>query len=78
MAPVGRAVGKAVGWVGDAVESVVDFAVDEILEPVIDMASGVVEGMLADPFTTIAMIAAAVTPGMQWAVPLIALSLIHI
>jgi hypothetical protein len=72
MAPVGRAVGKAVGWVGDAVESVVDFAVDEILEPVIDMASGVVEGMLADPFTTIAMIAAAVTPGMQWAVPLIA------
>ncbi len=72
MSAVVNVVSSAAKWVGDAVESVVDFAVDEILEPVIDMASGVVKGMLDDPLTTIAMIAASVTPGMQWAVPLIA------
>ena len=67
---VASAVSSAVSWVGDAVESVVDFAVDEILEPVIDMASGVVKGMLDDPLTTIATIAAVAT-GNAWAVPLI-------
>lgn len=70
MSFVASAVSSAVSWVGDAVESVVDFAVDEILEPVIDMASGVVKGMLDDPLTTIATIAAVAT-GNAWAVPLI-------
>ena len=61
-----------VKWIGDAVSSVVDFAVDKILEPVVDVVTGVVKGMADDPFTTIAMIAAMVIPGMQWAIPLIA------
>ena len=65
------AIGSAVSWVGEAVADVADFVVDDILMPVIDTVGGVVKGMLADPFTTIATLAAAFTPGMQWAIPII-------
>ena len=65
-------IGDAVSWVGDAVGDVVDFAVDEILEPIGKVVVGVVEGMIDDPFTTIAMIGASMTPYSVWLVPVIA------
>ena len=55
----------------DVVEDVADFIADDILEPVVDAVGDVVEGIADDPITFIAMAAATVIPGAQWAIPLI-------
>lgn len=54
-----------------AVEKVADFILDEIVEPVLNAVGNVIDAVLDDPIKTIAQIAALVTPGMQWALPLI-------
>jgi len=70
MSFVADAVGSAVGWVGDAISDVASFVVDDILEPVIDTVGGVVKGMIDDPLTTLATMAAVAT-GQVWAIPII-------
>ena len=69
MSFVADAIGSAVSWVGDAVADLADFVVDDILMPVIDTVGGVVKGMLADPFTTIATLAASIYA--PWSIPII-------
>ena len=70
MSFVADVIGSAVSWVGEAVADVADFVVDDILMPVIDTVGSVVKGMVSDPFTTIASLAALAT-GQAWAIPLI-------
>jgi len=70
MSFVADAIGSAVGWVGDAISDVASFVVDDILEPVIDTVGGVVKGMIDDPLTTLATMAAVAT-GQVWAIPII-------
>ena len=70
MSFVADVIGSAVSWVGEAVADVADFVVDDILMPVIDTVGSVVKGMVSDPFTTIASLAALAT-GNAWAIPLI-------
>ena len=53
------------------VEDVVEFAVEEIIKPVVKVVDTVVTAVIEDPVATILTVAAAVTPGMQWTIPLI-------
>ena len=66
-----KPIAKVVKQIGNAVVDVVDFVVDEIVEPVVEVVGNTIDSMLDDPIKTIAMVAAYVTPGMQWAIPLI-------
>ena len=59
-----------VSWVGESISDVVEFAVDDVIKPVVEVATSVAGGMLDDPLTTIATIAAIAT-GQSWAIPLI-------
>ena len=69
---IGRSVDDAVLQpIKKTVEDIVDFVVDEIIDPVVNVVGDVIDAALDDPIKTIAMIAAYVTPGMQWAIPLI-------
>ena len=70
MGSVVDVVTDAVDWVGDAISDVVEFAVDDVIKPVIEVATSVAGGMLDDPLTTIATIAAIAT-GQSWAIPII-------
>ena len=71
MSFVFNAIGDVAEFVIGAVEDVIDFAVDNIIEPVWRATGDVIQAVIDDPIATIATIAATLTPGMQWAVPLI-------
>jgi len=68
---IANAIGDVFEFVIGAVEDVGSFVVEEIIQPVATAVSDVVEAVIDDPIATIATIAATITPGMQWAVPLI-------
>ena len=73
MGGVVKAVTAPVRWVGESISDVAELAVDDILKPVVDVATGVAQGMIDDPFTTVATIAALSIPGVNasFAIPLI-------
>ena len=57
--------------VGDAFGDAIDWAVDEIIDPIVSTVGDVIESALDNPIKTIAQVYAIVTPGMQWALPVI-------
>lgn len=68
---IGDAFGDVLGGAVDLLEDAADFVVDEIVSPVLDTVGDVIESALDNPLKTVAQIYAIVTPGMQWALPLI-------